>query len=58
MELSCEIFVVEDRERQSAGKEEEKEEGRKDGREERNEVRQMERMEDICSNKMHNELKM
>jgi hypothetical protein len=40
-----------------AGKEEEREEGTKDGREERNEVKQMERMEDICSNKIHNKLK-
>ena len=38
--------------------EEEGKEGRKDGREERNEVRQMERLEDICSNKMRNEFKM
>jgi len=30
----------------------------KDGREEKNKVSQIERMEDICSNKMHNELKM
>jgi hypothetical protein len=31
MELGCEVFVVGDRERQSARKEEEREEGRKDG---------------------------
>jgi hypothetical protein len=58
MELACDMFVVRDRERQTAGEEEEREEGRKDAREERNEVRQMEKMEVICSNKMHNELKM
>jgi hypothetical protein len=43
-------------------KEEEREEGKRNGgkkgmKEERNVVRQMERMEDICNNKMHNELK-
>jgi hypothetical protein len=32
--------------------------GKKGMKEERNEVRQMKRLEDICSNKMHNELKM
>ena len=32
--------------------------GKKGMKGEINEVRQMERMEDICSNKMHNELKM
>jgi hypothetical protein len=58
MELACDMFVVRDRERQSTGEDKEREEGRKDVREERSEVRQMERMEDIGSNKMHNELKM
>lgn len=33
--------------------------GRKEGmNEERNEVRQVERMEHICNNKMHNEFKL
>jgi hypothetical protein len=43
-------------------KEEEREEGTKDGgkkgmKEERNEVKQMERMEDICRNKIHKNFK-
>ena len=59
-----EVFVVGDREkdraqgRKKSGKKGGEMGGKKGMKGEINEVRQMERMEDICSNKMHNELKM
>ena len=62
--MACEVFVVGDREkdrvqgRKKRGNKGGKMGGKKGMNEERNEVKQMERMEDICSNKMHNEPKM
>ena len=64
MELACEVFVVGDREkdrvqgRKKRGKKGGKMGGKKIMKKEINELRQMERMEDICSNRLHNKLKM
>jgi hypothetical protein len=58
------VFVVGDREedrgqgRKKRGKKGGKMGGKKRMKKEINEVRQRERMEDICSNKLHSELKM
>jgi hypothetical protein len=64
MEKVCVVFVVGDREkdRVQGRKNREKKGGKLGGKKSMkkkiNKARQMERMEDICTNKMHNELKM
>jgi hypothetical protein len=58
MELACERFVIGDREKGRV--EGRKKRGKKGGKnvmkEERNQLKQIERKEDICSNKIHNNL--